>query len=111
MGEIVLMLHVANVACCNSHGGGQNNIHYFGITCTHCQRQRAEGEYFVIPLANFFLMFYCPFRKKKRYICRRGALNNLNCRKPQKRSRKPIAGLRQIMYLCTCNVTKNTTTN
>ncbi len=21
MGEIVLMLHVANVACCNSHGG------------------------------------------------------------------------------------------
>ena len=36
MGEIVLMLHVANVACCNSHGWG----------------------------ANFFLMFYCPFRKK-----------------------------------------------
>ena len=65
---------------------------------------------FVIPRANFFLMFYCPFRKK-RYICRRGTLNNLNCRKPQKRSRKPIAGLRQIMYLCTCNVTKNTTTN
>ena len=66
---------------------------------------------FVIPLTNFSKCFYCPFRKKKRYICRRGALNNLNCRKPQKRSRKPIAGLRQIMYLCTCNVTKNTTTN
>ena len=73
-----------------------NNIIILGTTCTHSQRQRAEGEYFVIPRANFFLMFYCPFRKK-RYNCRRGALNNLNCRKPQKRSRKPIAGLRQIM--------------
>ena len=76
MGKIVLMLHVANVACCNSHGGGALSVF-----------------------------------PKKRYNCRRGALNNLNCRKPQKRSLKPIAGLRQIMYLCTCNVTKNTTTN
>ena len=52
---------------------------------------------FVIPLANFFQMFLLSVSQKKRYICRRGALNNLNCRKPQKRSRKPIAELRQIM--------------
>ena len=30
----------------------------------HCQRQRAEGKYFVILRANFSKCFYCPFRKK-----------------------------------------------
>ena len=45
MGGIVLMLHVANVACCNSHGCGSMHIYYGGATSTHCQRQRAEGEY------------------------------------------------------------------
>ena len=72
MGGIVLMLHVANVACCNSHGCGSMHIYYGGATSTHCQRQRAEGEYFVIPRANFFLMFYCPFRKKNAIIAGEG---------------------------------------
>ena len=40
-----------------------------GATSSHSQRQRAEGEYFVIPRANFFQMFIVRF-PKKRYICR-----------------------------------------
>ena len=73
MGGIVLMLHVANVACCNSHGWGKpcvgNNTHYGGgLTVRIVSVSELKESPFVIPRANFSLMFYCPF-PKKRYIC------------------------------------------
>ena len=72
MGEIVLMLRVANVACCNSHGGGQNNIHYWGTTCTHCQRQRAEGEYVCNTVDQLFQMFLLSVSQKNAIIAGEG---------------------------------------
>ena len=63
MGGIVLMLHVANVACCNSHGWGK-----MLSTSLHCQRQRAEGEYVCNTAGQLFPNVYCPFPKKTLYL-------------------------------------------
>ena len=69
---MALMLHATCYNATVAPFIGGNNTHYGWTTCTHSQRQRAEGEYFVIPRANFFLMFYCPFRKKNAIIAGEG---------------------------------------
>ena len=81
---MALMLHAT---CYNATVapfiGGVITLIMGGLPARIVSVSELKESTFVIPRANFFLMFYCPFRKK-RYICRRGTLNNLNCRKPQK---------------------------
>ena len=52
MGEIVLMLHVANVACCNSHGGA---IFIIGLPARIVSVSELKESTFVIPRANLVM--------------------------------------------------------
>ena len=67
MWGIVLMLHVANVACCTIHGENKIII-MVELPVRIVSVSELKQSTFVISQANFFLMFYCLF-PEKHYIC------------------------------------------
>ena len=61
------MLHATCYSCTFYWWG--NNTHYGWTTCTHSQRQQAEGEYVYNTAGPTFPNVFIVRFAKKRYIC------------------------------------------